>query len=223
MSIYPIADTVPYIHPPPSSGAGHSVKPGREDEQQDDSEKPKNSLTSSELELSRQEQQQVRALAVRDREVRAHESAHKAAGGGLTGPAKYTYTKGPDGKQYAAGGEVSIDTSGVSGDPTATVLKANRIRAAALAPANPSNQDRAVAVQADAMAAQARVEIRAEKVADGQAPENQNEDNTPALAGQENRERAVTNRSGAPVTAAYNGVANPVADESFGSRVDFFA
>ena len=101
----------------------------------------------------------LQALAARDRAVRAHEAAHKAAGGALTGPIRFEYQSGPDGKRYAVGGEVSIDTSEVAGDPNATLLKANRIRSAALAPVDPSAQDRAVAAQAVQMATEARREI----------------------------------------------------------------
>jgi len=114
-------------------------------------------------ELSREEQQQVKELAARDREVKTHEAAHKAAGGSLTGPARFSYTTGPDGKRYATGGEVSIDTSAVPGDPQATLIKANRIRAAAVAPVEPSGQDRRVAAQASQMAADARMEITKQK------------------------------------------------------------
>jgi len=99
-------------------------------------------------------------LSARDREVRAHEQAHVAAGGALitSGPS-YTYQTGPDRRRYAVGGEVGIDTSPVRGDPEATLDKAARIVAAALAPAQPSSQDYRVAGQAQQMAGQARVEI----------------------------------------------------------------
>lgn len=110
--------------------------------------------------LSSDEQAQVDSLKSRDREVRAHEAAHQAAGAGLiTRGASYTYKTGPDGKQYAIGGEVGIDSSPVNGDPAATIRKAQRIRSAAMAPANPSGQDRAVAAEAARMAAQAQQEL----------------------------------------------------------------
>jgi hypothetical protein len=125
----------------------------------------------SSKQLSREEQKEVQQLAKRDREVRAHEAAHKAAAGSLAGPAHYEYTNGPDGRRYATGGEVNIDTSKVSGDPQATLLKANRIRAAALAPAGPSGQDRRVAAQAARMAAEARAELAQQKR--GEASEEQ--------------------------------------------------
>ena len=59
-------------------------------------------------------------------------------------------------------GEVKIDTSEIPGDPQATLLKAQIIRRAALAPATPSAQDRQVAAQATAMAQQARIELAVE-------------------------------------------------------------
>ena len=109
-------------------------------------------------------QAEVVKLRKRDREVRSHEQAHIAAAGGLTkGGATFTFQRGPDGKQYAVGGEVSLDTSPVSGNPEATIRKAKQIRAAALAPANPSAQDRAVAASAAALEAQAQQELEKEE------------------------------------------------------------
>lgn len=60
---------------------------------------------------------------------------------------------------YAVAGEVGIDTSAIPGDPQATLRKAQTILRAALAPADPSPQDRQVAAQANAMAQQARLEM----------------------------------------------------------------
>ena len=75
----------------------------------------------------------------------------------------FTFVTGPDKQQYAVGGEVSIDTSPVAGNPQATIQKAQQIRAAANAPSNPSGQDRAVASQASRMEQAARQELAAEK------------------------------------------------------------
>ncbi len=103
-------------------------------------------------------------LKARDAQVRAHEQAHVAAAGGLaTGGPKFTFQQGPDGKLYAVGGEVNIDTAPVPGDAEATIRKAQTIRAAALAPANPSAQDRAVAAAATQMEAAARRELQQEQ------------------------------------------------------------
>lgn len=107
-----------------------------------------------------EEEAQVEKLRETDREVRRHEQAHQAAGGDLVrGGASYEFRTGPDGRQYAVGGEVQIDTSSVPGDPQATIAKMQRVRRAALAPANPSSQDRAVAAGARAQENQARKEL----------------------------------------------------------------
>jgi hypothetical protein len=129
---------------------------------------------SSDEELTDQEKSQLRELKARDREVRAHEQAHIAAGGRyVRGGASYTFQRGPDGKQYAIGGEVKIDVS-KKRDPEATLEKAQQIQRAALAPAQPSTTDRAIAAKAAQMAVEARAEIAQEK-----REESQQETNTP--------------------------------------------
>ncbi len=111
-------------------------------------------------ELSEEEQAQVDELKQRDRAVRAHEQAHLAAAGGYAkGGANYSYQTGPDGKSYAVGGEVQIDVSPIDGDPDATIRKMRQVQAAALAPADPSSQDRAVAAQATAAIREAQAEL----------------------------------------------------------------
>lgn len=109
--------------------------------------------------LSDQERAQLRELKERDREVRAHEQAHVAAAGDLvvSGPS-YETTRGPDGQQYATSGKVELDTAPEK-DPQQTIEKAERIRRAALAPADPSPQDLKIAAEALQMAAQARMEL----------------------------------------------------------------
>lgn len=118
------------------------------------------SPSTDEQGLSEEDRKAVEELKARDREVRAHEQAHMAAAGGhaLGGPS-YSYQTGPDGKRYAIGGEVKIDTSPVRDDPRATIAKAQAIRAAALAPADPSGADRAVAAAASKMEADAQREL----------------------------------------------------------------
>ncbi len=111
-------------------------------------------------ELSREELRQLQELEQRDREVKAHEHAHIAAGGRyVTSGASYKYETGPDGRKYATGGEVSIDTSEEK-DPRATIRKMETVRKAALAPARPSSQDRRVAAQASRKIMEAEAELR---------------------------------------------------------------
>lgn len=106
-----------------------------------------------------QQQQQIQELQRADSSVRQHEAAHQAAGGPYAGGASFTYTRGPDGKNYATAGEVPVDTS-PERDPQATIRKMDTVKAAALAPADPSPQDLRVAQQADAAKAQAQQETR---------------------------------------------------------------
>lgn len=106
------------------------------------------------------DQKVIQELAARDREVRAHEQAHAAVGGQYASAPTYEYQRGPDGVAYAVGGEVSISTSPIPGDPEATLQKAQQIRRAASAPAEPSPQDRRVAAEAARMEMQARTEIQ---------------------------------------------------------------
>lgn len=119
-------------------------------------------------ELGEEEKRQVEKLKARDREVRAHEQAHLAAAGpyALGGP-QYEYQRGPDGKEYAVGGEVQINASPVPGDPQANLEKARVVQQAALAPAEPSPQDRRVAAQAARQEARARRELAAQRQAEG--------------------------------------------------------
>ncbi|MDE7370389.1 MAG: catalase [Desulfovibrio sp.] len=108
------------------------------------------------LRLSPEAQAQLRELKQRDAEVRAHEKAHMAAGGQyVAGGPSYEYQRGPDGRQYAIGGHVSIDASSIPDDPEASAAKARQVRRAALAPGEPSAQDRAVAAKAATQEAQA--------------------------------------------------------------------
>ena len=110
------------------------------------------------------ERQQIQALVARDREVRHHERAHAAVGGQYTGSPRYVFERGPDGINYAVAGEVSISTGAIPGDPQATIQKAQIIRRAALAPLEPSAQDRSVAAQSVQLEAAARVEIQNQQV-----------------------------------------------------------
>jgi len=109
-------------------------------------------------ELSAEALAVIAKLKARDTEVRQHEQAHLAAAGGLArSGATYVYQRGPDGVSYAVGGEVQIDTS-PGRTPEETIARARAIAAAALAPADPSGADRAVAAQAQQMVQQALAE-----------------------------------------------------------------
>lgn len=137
--------------PEESSASSASSKPG---------EKPRTEREEQLVQL------EIAELANRDREVRTHEQAHAAVGGVHAGAPTYSYTRGPDGKRYASGGEVSIDVGAVANDPQATLSKMEIVIRAALAPAEPSAQDRSVASQAQAQMAVARAELAAQQRSD---------------------------------------------------------
>ena len=129
-------------------------KNGAPAENKDAAEKSSDSASNT------REARELENLKRTDREVRAHEQAHVAAGGSLVrGAASFGYATGPDGKLYAVSGEVSIDSSAVEDDPGATITKMMRVVTAALAPAQPSGQDRAVASEATKTQVDAQQEL----------------------------------------------------------------
>ncbi len=117
--------------------------------------------------LSAEGEAELRKLQDVDRQVRQHEQAHRAAGGNLTGPATYQYQRGPDGQLYAVSGEVSIQVPS-GGEPEERIRQLEQVIAAALAPADPSPQDRAVAGRARALIAEARADLAEQEREEGQ-------------------------------------------------------
>ena len=114
--------------------------------------------------LSPDKKLQLIKLQQRDMHVRAHEAAHIAAGGSLVqGGPTYSYKRGPDGKLYAVGGEVKIAIP-KSKNPKETISIAKQVRAAALAPSDPSAQDLKVAAEAMMMEIKAIQELNREKI-----------------------------------------------------------
>ena len=171
------------------------IEPGQQTTRPDGSRKDS-------LELSA-EAEKIRQLQLRDHEVRAHEAAHAATGGAYAGSPQYQYQQGPDGKAYATDGEVSIDMSPVSGDPEATLDKAEQIRAAALAPAQPSGQDLKVAQKAQAMASKAKIELAQQQSEELSAAANQDTASTPLDADS----HSLGNDSSPTVPNSFTGIA----------------
>lgn len=129
----------------------------------------------NERERLAKEQKQIDELAAVDRAVRAHEQAHSSVAGRYAGTTTYSFVRGPDGISYAVGGEVSIDTSPIPNDPEATIRKAQQIRMAANAPADPSSQDRRVASQAASLENEARVQLAAQRAAEIQQDQQESD------------------------------------------------
>ncbi|MFC1584887.1 putative metalloprotease CJM1_0395 family protein [Fibrobacterota bacterium] len=143
-------------------------EPGNPEENKNQNTKGK----GSQNELSEEEKRDVEELKKTDRDVKAHEQAHVSAGGQyVNGGPTYEFQQGPDGKQYAVGGHVNIDSSPVADDPQATVQKARVVKRAALAPADPSSSDRAVASKAGQMETKARAEKTQEDGEEQAGPE----------------------------------------------------
>ena len=123
----------------------------------------RSNASSAAATLTPEQQRQVQQLKETDRKVRAHEQAHLSVGSDLVrGGATFSYQTGPDDQRYAVSGEVSIDAS-PGRTPEETIPKAQHIRAAALAPADPSAQDQNVAATASQMETNARMELAAQQ------------------------------------------------------------
>ena len=171
--VLPVSATAT-VRPGPVSAGAAGAGAADDDSRRPDSATAEEAASRGPLELTEAEEALVRELQQRDRAVRAHELAHVVAGGRfVTRPASYDYQVGPDGRRYAVGGEVSIDTS-VPADPEEALAKAETIERAALAPVDPSPQDYQVAARARQMAAEARRELAAERLgSDGSESDEQ--------------------------------------------------
>ncbi len=170
--------------------------------------------------LTPEEERQVQELRRRDREVRAHEQAHIAAGGRyVRGGASFEYVTGPDGKKYATGGEVSIDTSKEQ-DPEATIRKMETVIKAALAPARPSSVDRAVAVRAQARKAEASAEL-AQQRRSAETGES-GAGKTDSTGGKLEGSRSAASSASEPAINSYRSVAVAGSGRAPASTVNFF-
>ena len=128
------------------------------DNGQDESAGKQDAQDRQQKQQEKQDAAEIEQLKARDQEVRVHEQAHASTGGQYAGAPQYEYTTGPDNKRYVTDGEVSIDVSEAT-TPEETLKKMEQVRAAALAPAEPSSQDLKVAAEASQKATEARSEI----------------------------------------------------------------
>jgi hypothetical protein len=190
--------SLPFLSPHASTFAGSH--PAKESSGSSAIRKP----ATSEPGLRAEDLKKLTELKARDREVRTHEAAHQAAGGQHAGAMSLTYERGPDGAQYAVGGEVPIDVSSVAGDPQATVEKMRTVHAAALAPAEPSSQDLAVAAQAMQTLLQARAELSADK--NGKTNAVAEADDSSEKDSEESAEQSDQSLSGQQANSAYRAV-----------------
>lgn len=118
------------------------------------------SLNTNPANLTEQELATLQKLKARDIEVRNHEQAHQAVGGQYASAPSYDFERGPDGKNYAVSGEVSIRLPSQADEPAQVIRHADQVIRAALAPAEPSAQDRRVAAQATQAKVEAQQRLR---------------------------------------------------------------
>jgi hypothetical protein len=154
-----ISSVQPAVFTPRTSAAKAAEPAASATAQGSDSSSSKADQPKTVTPLSPAEQRRVAELQQIDREVRIHEQAHISAGRGVvtSGPT-YTYTYGPDGRIYAVGGEVGIDTR-AERKPEDNIDKGLRIQAAALAPVQPSPQDYRVAEVGKKLEVQGRSDL----------------------------------------------------------------
>ncbi len=202
----PGAEPPPGVEPPPppetgggapaaaKDGAAAPAEPAKSEEEPTASKAPNGEL------LSRAELDLVRQLQQVDQAVKAHELAHlSAAGGYARGGASFSYQRGPDGQNYAVGGEVQIDT-GKERTPEATILKMQIIRQAALAPSDPSPQDQRVAAHATLQIAEASKELFQARSATPQPSTPKSTEEGDASTSGEGAARKVYQQAGAGLT-----------------------
>ncbi|WP_374356565.1 putative metalloprotease CJM1_0395 family protein [Chitinimonas sp.] len=160
MSISTIGSSVAFSVKPRLDTAGTLAEPANVSVAGANLDTNISSSTTAGKKYSDAQQSAIAKLEARDREVRQHEQAHLAAAGGIavSGPS-YSFEKGPDGKNYAVGGEVQIDVS-PGRTPQETLDKAKQIQRAALAPKDPSGPDRAVAAEASQLAQDAAIQLQ---------------------------------------------------------------
>jgi hypothetical protein len=161
-----------YEKPVPQGGQQLNTQNDSAKDNGQDASAGKENAEEQQQQQQQAEQQQITELKQRDAEVRAHEQAHASLGGQYASSPQYEYERGPDGSRYAVGGEVSIDISEAS-TPEETIRKAQQVKAAALAPAEPSAQDLRVATEATQITLEARSEIARENAKEAQEAYNQ--------------------------------------------------
>lgn len=177
-----------------SQAQGQGQVQGQETQTKGQESKPSSSQTPKGIdgqELTEEEQQKVKEMKERDEEVRVHENAHKSAGGQYAAAPTYTYETGPDGKRYITDGEVSIDI-GEEKDPQATIEKMQVVKRAAMAPAEPSGQDRKVYQEANQKEAAARQELAEDKKEEAKEKQEKAKE---SLNGQSDKSADANNKS----------------------------
>jgi len=80
-----------------------------------------------------------------DKDVHEHEMQHYLMAQPYARSPEYFYVVGPDGRRFAVSGLTAFDATPIAGDNDATIRKLDALVRAALAPREPSEEDRRVA------------------------------------------------------------------------------
>jgi hypothetical protein len=108
--------------------------------------------------LKASDSRKIDDLKRQERDIHAHEEAHYRSSGGKAFTPQYVYEVGPDGNKYAVKGTTKIILEeGKTSEET--IKNARTARTAAMAPANPSDQDRKVILETVRMEQKARKKI----------------------------------------------------------------
>ena len=112
--------------------------------------------------ISGDQSKEVEDLKRKDKEIREHEQSHLQSGGSYAHAPQYVYKTGPDGNKYVVEGKTQIVFQ--EGDsPEDTIKIAHTIMKAALAPKEPSNEDRRVMAEALRMEQRAKQELKSKQ------------------------------------------------------------
>lgn len=88
-----------------------------------------------------------------DKDVHEHEMQHYLAAQPYARTPEYFEVIGPDGRRFAVSGITAFDASPIAGDTEATIRKLDTLVRAALAPRDPSEEDRRVAATLEQLVA----------------------------------------------------------------------
>lgn len=103
--------------------------------------------------LTPREEKLVQQLERIDKDVHEHELQHYLAAQPYSRAPEYFEVTGPDGRRFAVSGITAFDASPIAGDTEATIRKLDSLVRAALAPREPSEEDRRVAATLEQLVA----------------------------------------------------------------------
>lgn len=141
-------------------GVQQDTRGVEKNESSNESKNNQDQTNKNTTQLTNEEMSHLSELRNIDSKVRSHEAAHQS-GPAAAGGASFTYAKGPDGVMYAVAGEVPVRIE-TGSNPQETISNLQGVVSTALAPADPSPQDIAIASKARVMMMKAQQELAQE-------------------------------------------------------------